>query len=284
MLVFPNAKINIGLRVLCRRPDGYHNLESLMVPVPWCDILEMVPARTGEGSFTMTGSDLGGCPPEKNLVLKALKALETELGQALPPFDIFLHKVIPNGAGLGGGSSDASFALVAANELAGLGLSKERLAEIVLKVGADCPFFIYNRPMMMRGIGDILTPFDIQLPEGLAVAIVMPEGEPVSTKEAYAGVTPCGKPEGVGLEEELLRGFDLWRTRRVVVNDFEPSVIAVRPDIATALAVLREQGALYAAMSGSGSAVFGLFEDVKMAERAIDSFEGCRCFAAPLSV
>lgn len=282
MLLFPNAKINIGLRVLCKRPDGYHDLESLMVPVPWCDILEMVPAGSAEGSFTMTGSTLGGCPPEKNLVLKALKALETGTGSKLPPFDIYLHKIIPDGAGLGGGSSDASFALVAANELAGLGLSKERLAEIAVCVGADCPFFIYDRPMMVRGIGDRLTPLDIELPRGLAVAIVKPEGEGVSTKEAYLGVCPCGYPDGVGLEDELRLGFGHWRHSPVVVNDFEPSVFALRPQIAIVLEELRNSGALYAAMSGSGSAVFGLFDDVKMAEHAIEPFDTCRRFAAPL--
>ena len=140
MIVFPNAKINLGLRVLGKRPDGYHDISTVMVPVGWCDILEIVPSA-GNGSFSLSGCALGGCPPEKNLVIKAIRALEADLGHTLPPLDIYLRKIIPDGAGLGGGSSDASFTLKAVNELLSLGISPDRLAAIAARIGAGSPVF-----------------------------------------------------------------------------------------------------------------------------------------------
>lgn len=280
MLVFPNAKINIGLRVLRRRPDGYHDIDSVMVPIGWTDILEMVPSASGSTTFTMTGHTLGGCPPEKNLVMKALRALEAHLGRELPPLDIYLHKNIPDGAGLGGGSADASFALRAANDMLGLGLGDEELAAVAARVGADCPFFIYNRPMHVEGIGERLTPVSIPALSDMWVAVVKPRTEAVSTREAYAGVSPAVP------STPLLSAFDAtpgsWLSLGAV-NDFESSVFALRPVIADTLEAMRGAGALYASMSGSGSSVFGLFDNAKMAEDAAAMFDGCDTYAGKLS-
>lgn len=283
MILFPNAKINLGLRVLRRRPDGYHDLETVMVPVGWTDVLEMVPSEKG-GSFTLTGSSLGGCPPEKNLVIKALRALETHIGEALPPLDIYLRKNIPDGAGLGGGSADASFAIRGANEIFGLGMTDAEMASVAAKVGADCPFFIYNRPMLARGIGEILTPIDIPGAEAFHIAIAKPETEAVSTKDAYAGISPAELPEGTSLAEALCAPASDWRESGIVVNDFEPSVFAIRPAIEDTLRRMQDCGAAYAAMSGSGAAVFGLFTSAKMAEEAAARFDGCRTWHGPLGV
>lgn len=281
MIVFPNAKINIGLRIVARRPDGYHNIESVMVPVGWCDILEMVPSPTGRESLTVTGT-APDCPPEKNLVTKALRAVERYTGRPLPPFDIRLHKVIPDGAGLGGGSSDASSAIMMANELAGLGLTKEQMAAIAAGVGADCPFYIYNRPVLVQGIGDVLTPVELPALSGLGVAIVKPDSEAVSTREAYAGVSPAPLAPGQSLLEAVSLPVASWHGSGLLVNDFEPTVFALRPQIAATLERLRARGPLYSAMTGSGAAVFGIFGSVKMAEEAVEGFDGCRCFAGRL--
>ncbi len=282
MILFPNAKINIGLRVLRKRPDGYHDIESIMIPVGWCDILELVPASTDTGSFTLTGSDLGGCPPEKSLVIKALTALENYIGHKLPPLEIHLHKQIPDGAGLGGGSADASFALIGANQLFQLGLSDEELASVAAKVGADCPFFIYNRPMLAEGIGEKLSPVDFSSLRGMGIAIVKPEAEAVSTKDAYAGICAAELPQGISLIEFAMHDISLWSSEGIVCNDFEQSIFPLRPIVADTLAALKAKGALYAAMSGSGAALFGIFPNVKMAEEAVADFVGCRTFAGAL--
>lgn len=278
MIVFPNAKVNLGLRVLRRRHDGYHDISTVMVPVGLCDILEIVPAQ-GAGSFTLTGSDLGGCKPEKNLVVKALRALEADLGTSLPPLDICLRKVIPDGAGLGGGSSDASFALRAVNSLLGLGLSDGRLAAVAARVGADCPFFIYNRPMLAEGIGERLTPVGLTLPEGCGICIAKAETESVSTRDAYAGITPEPMPADESLTARLHSDISQWESEGIIRNDFEPCITALRPAVADTLARMKGCRPLYAAMTGSGAAVFGIFPSVKMAEEAASRFTDCHAFA-----
>ncbi len=260
--------------MLERRNDGYHNIESIMIPVPWCDILEMTLAPEGSsGSFKLIGSDLGGCPPEKNLVMKAIRALESFLSTTLPPLDISLVKVIPDGAGLGGGSADASFALKGLNEIFNLGLDDDTLAKVAAKVGADCPFFIYNRPMLVEGIGDILSPINVDVLKGKAITIAKPKTESVSTKEAYAGITPAKLPAGCSLTREILdKRPDEWEECHVLINDFEPHISNLRPIVAEYVAQMRRCGAFYTAMSGSGSAVFGLFDDARMAEEAAKTF------------
>jgi 4-diphosphocytidyl-2-C-methyl-D-erythritol kinase len=252
MILFPNAKINIGLDILAKRPDGYHNIETVMYPVPWSDILEIVPARGTSTTLTTTGRPVE-CPPEKNLVMKAYRALNEFV--ELPPVDIYLHKVIPDGAGLGGGSSDAAFTLKALNNMFSLGLTDSQLADIAASLGADCPFFIYNSPMLATGTGTTLTPFPMSL-SGHSIAIVKPDVS-VPTAAAYAGVRPH-TPE-VELSHAL-KECDCRKWRGLVKNDFEQSIFPSHPVIADIKHTLYNIGAEYAAMSGSGSSVFGIFD------------------------
>lgn len=282
MVVFPNCKINIGLRILRKRADGYHDIETVMVPVPWCDILEIVVAE--RPSFYLSGNSLGNIPPEKNLVLKALRNLESETGITLPPLAIYLHKSIPDGAGLGGGSADASFALKAVNELLSLGLSDNRLAEIAAKTGADCPFFIYNRPMLAQGIGQRLSPVEIPSLNGRWITIVKPSAEAVATPAAYAGVTPCELPDGICLNQYICRPAQQWHTDGVLVNDFEPSIFALRPVIADTLVRLRSFNPVYSAMSGSGASLFAIFDTKEAAAHATASFPDCVTFCTALNI
>lgn len=282
MVVFPNCKINIGLRILRKRADGYHDIETVMVPLPWCDVLEIVVAE--RPSFYLSGNSLGNIPPEKNLVLKALRNLESETGITLPPLAIYLHKSIPDGAGLGGGSADASFALKAVNELLSLGLSDNRLAEIAAKTGADCPFFIYNRPMLAQGIGQRLSPVEIPSLNGRWITIVKPSAEAVATPAAYAGVTPCELPDGICLNQYICRPAQQWHTDGVLVNDFEPSIFALRPVIADTLVRLRSFNPVYSAMSGSGASLFAIFDTEEAAAHATASFPDCVTFCTALNI
>lgn len=265
MLLFPNAKINLGLNVISRRPDGFHNLETVMIPVPSHDILEIVESRSGEDTLRCLGRPVD-CPMEKNLVYKALLAMRKRY--AVPPVDIYLCKETPDGAGLGGGSADAAFMLRGLNSLFGLGASDEELAEIASEIGADCPFFIYNRPMLCTGTGTTLTPVDLRFPPDTWIVLVKPDVS-VSTREAYAGVTPT--PAAYNLREVISRPMESWQG--VLTNDFEPSVFERYPVVKQVRDALLEAGSVYAAMSGSGSAVFGLFDrevgpgDVKHLER-----------------
>ncbi len=268
MIVFPNAKINLGLQVLRHRADGYHDISTVMLPVDWCDILEITPASSAKGSFVQCG-DVPPCSAADNIVLKALRALENHIGTPLPPFDIILEKHIPHGAGMGGGSSDAAFALKAVNELANLGLSDAALAGIAARIGADCPFFIFNRPMLAEGIGERLSPVDASPLSGLGLVIAKPHSEAVSTAAAYAAITPRGDgATAVELTPAGLRGA-------IYVNDFEAPITAMRPEIGEVRRRLLAKGAIYAAMTGSGAAVFGFFENAKMAEEAAAALTGC---------
>lgn len=275
MILFPNAKINIGLNIISKRSDGYHDIETIMYPVPWCDILEIVPASGTETTLTVTGRTVA-CPPEKNLVMKAFRALDSHI--PLPPVDIFLHKIVPDGAGLGGGSADAAFTLVALNDLFNLDLGKEQLAEIASGIGADCPFFIYNVPMLATGTGTNLAPVDFSL-KGYRIAIVKPAVS-VPTAEAYAGVTP--KSPEFPLMESATKNPCGWAGK--VANDFEASVFERHTEIAAIKESLIALGAVYAAMSGSGSAVFGIFPEEcdNLADSLESAFPGCDIFAALL--
>ena len=160
MIFFTTCKVNIGLNIVARRQDGYHDIETLMVPIDWHDVLEIVPAKGDKTTLTVLGRQVD-CAPEDNLVMKAYRALDAVT--PLPPVDIYLEKIVPDQAGLGGGSADASFTLTGLNEMFSLGLSKERLAEIAATLGADCPLFVYNRPMLATGTGTTLQPVDIDL-------------------------------------------------------------------------------------------------------------------------
>ncbi len=259
MVVFPQCKINLGLYIERRRPDGYHDIATVMLPVGWTDVLEVLPGETDDVRLFCYGRPVD-CPPEKNLVVKAYRALAADLGE-LPPVDIHLEKIVPDGAGLGGGSADAAATLMAINELFGLGLGKERLAAVAARIGADCPLFVYNRPMLATGTGTTLTPIDVDL-NSYTLLIAKPRGCAVSTAQAYAGVRPSGPAPD--LNAILGSGIGSWRD--TLVNEFEHGVFAAAPRIAEVKAAMYDAGAVYSAMSGSGAAVFGIFDSRGKAE------------------
>lgn len=249
MITYPNPKINIGLNILRKRDDGYHDIDTLMVPYDGMhDVLEIVPAD--ELQMTLYGIEVDGDPMD-NLCVRAWRLLVAECG--IPPVAIYLHKGIPSGAGLGGGSADASFTLLMLNEIFSLGLPQERLEQMAATLGSDCPFFICNRAMLCRGRGELMTPCEPDL-SPYRIELTIPPVH-VSTREAYAGVRPS-LPE-IPLEEALARPLAEWRD--TVRNDFESSVFAAHPEIAAAKEEMYSRGAVYASMSGSGSSVFGIF-------------------------
>ncbi len=248
MISFPNAKINLGLHITAKRKDGYHEIETCMVPIPNCDALEMIVDK--KSSWNSTGLPIPG-DPKDNLILKAEKLLRKDF-PGLPNLNIHLHKNIPMGAGLGGGSADGAFALKLMNNLFDLHLDDFFLEEYAGQLGSDCPFFIENIPKIARGRGEILEPIQLSL-QGTYLVLINP-GIHVGTKEAYSGVTPA--PPKVKLEE-VLADPSRWKTE--LVNDFEPSIFKNHPEIAEIKQHLYEAGAFYSAMSGSGSSVFGLF-------------------------
>lgn len=248
MIVFPNAKINIGLHVVSKRPDGYHNLETLFYPVKLADALEM--AEGEPTGLTVSGIAIDG-DTNNNLIVKAYRLLEKDFH--LPPVRFYLHKVIPFGAGLGGGSSDAAFTLKMLNDYFDLGISSAGLAGYARQIGADCPFFIHNTPAFATGIGDQLSPIEIGL-QGFEILIVKPPFE-VSTPEAYRNIVPARS--SFDLREIGNIPVEQWKD--FVTNDFEKTVFPKYPEIEHLKTILYQMGAVYAAMSGSGSAVFGLF-------------------------
>ena len=251
MKTSPNCKINLGLRVVRRRDDGYHDLETLFLPVPLCDKLEVTPADTF--SFTAAGIPID-CAPDDNICVRAYRLLLADFPQ-LPPVHIHLTKVIPFGAGLGGGSSDAAFLLRMLNEMFSLGLTAGKLRGYAARLGADCAFFIDNCPALAEGIGDRLTPLDVNPVADLQLVLAKPS-DAVSTREAYAGITPCGEVQP-SLVEAVRQPAATWLG--TIVNDFERSVFPSHPAIAALKQRMYDAGACYASMTGSGAAVFGLF-------------------------
>jgi len=249
MVQFPNAKINLGLHITEKRADGYHNLESCFYPVGWSDVLEVLPAD--HFSFAAGGLPIPGSPAT-NLCVKAYQLLRET--HALPPVRIYLEKIVPIGAGLGGGSADAAFTLSALNELFGLGLSAEKLEAYARRLGSDCAFFIRNQPVYCLEKGDVFEPIELSL-GGYTVVLVYPSLA-ISTAEAYAGVRPQKPP--VPLRERLAEPLANWR--ETVRNDFEESLFPKYPVLATVKAQLYELGAIYASMSGSGSTIYGIFD------------------------
>lgn len=255
MISFPNAKINIGLDVVGRRQDGYHLLETFFYPIPLTDILE-VHVRNGQStdSLTLYGtSDLG--KPEDNLVMRAVKALRLQAN--VPPLDIYLSKHIPSGAGMGGGSADASFMLLMLNEELNLKLSREELADIALSLGADCPCFIYNQPALGEGVGEKLSPLPNINLEGLHIVVVKPNIH-ISTAEAFAGLQHVA-PKSTPLKERLALPIEQWQG--CIVNDFEESLFPLYPQLRFVKDWLYRQGAVYASLTGSGAALYGLFRE-----------------------
>lgn len=249
MICFPNAKINLGLNIVNKRSDGYHNIETIFYPIPVKDALEIV--ASDSFSFTQTGIPVDA-PVEKNLVIKALNLLKTRY--AIPELEIHLLKTIPFGAGLGGGSADAAYTLKLVNDFCHLHIPSEELEILASAIGADCPFFIRNTPVFAAGTGNIFEPITLSL-KGYFLCLVKPDVA-VSTAEAYSLVTPA--PPAISLKEIVKMPLKEWKKN--MVNDFEKSVFTRHPMIEEIKEALYKAGALYAAMSGSGSSVFGLFE------------------------
>lgn len=254
MLTFPNAKINLGLRITEKRPDGYHNLETIFYPIHLEDALEVVPLAGGSQEYDLkiSGTPIEGSA-EDNLVIKAYHLLKTDFD--IPAIHIYMYKHIPTGAGLGGGSSDAAFMIKLLNEKFGLGLTVEQMEAYAARLGADCPFFIKDKPVLATGIGNIFTPIQLSL-KGMYVVLVKPDIH-VSTREAYAHVVPCQPKDS--LSQLIKLPIEEWKG--CIANDFEKSVFIAHPEIAAIKDKLYDMGAVYASMSGSGSTVFGIFKE-----------------------
>ena len=258
MITFPDCKINLGLNVVERRPDGYHNLETVFYPVPITDALEvqamdeLFPSAV-DCDLKVTNLVIEG-DEQRNLVVRAYQLLKQDFPQ-LPRVHVHLYKNIPTQAGMGGGSSDCAFMLSLLNEQFALGLSKQQLIGYAARLGADCAFFILNEPAYAEGIGERLQPVDLRL-QGMCLAVVRPD-IPVSTKEAFSLIKP--QRPAKNCRDIVMQPVETWREE--LKNDFEQSVFALHPEIALIKQQLYEQGAVYAAMSGSGSAVFGLLRE-----------------------
>ncbi|MFD1871768.1 4-(cytidine 5'-diphospho)-2-C-methyl-D-erythritol kinase [Hymenobacter bucti] len=256
MLTFPNAKLNLGLYVTAKRPDGYHALETVFLPLPWADALEVLPAPKGQTgpSLTLTGRPIPG-EVATNLCLKAYELLKADFSD-LPAAQLHLHKIVPIGAGLGGGSADAAFALRAINDVFKLNLTVAQLEGYARRLGADCAFFIENKPCLALERGDVFEPIALDL-RGTACAVVYP-GLHISTAQAFAGIVP--RAPKMPLREALGQPLSTWRD--TVSNDFEASLAPVYPVLADIKQQLYAAGAAYASLSGSGSAVYGLFPEL----------------------
>ena len=251
MLCFPNCKINLGLYVTNRRTDGYHELETIFFPVMFRDVLEIVPAT--ESKLHLSGIRVGSNPQE-NLVWKAYTMLCDRYPGQVPPLNIYLNKSIPSGAGLGGGSADASFMLKLLNDFCGLNIDKHDLAAMALVLGSDCPFFIYNTPRLATGRGEQMQDISISL-SGFSIQLICPRVH-VSTRDAFSLITP--RPASFNLKNLGTLPVTEWKEN--IANDFEMPVFGQHPVLATIKQQLYEQGAIYASMSGSGSALYGIFE------------------------
>lgn len=268
MITYPNAKINLGLNIVEKRPDGYHNLETIFYPINLQDALEVTKLDDEkEYSLTLSGTPIEG-ETDDNLVVKAYRLLKADYPD-MAPVNIHMFKHIPTGAGLGGGSSDAAFMIKLLNEKFHLNISVEKMEEYASRLGADCAFFIKNQPVFASGIGNIFEPVQLSL-KGYYLVLVKPEIF-VSTKEAYALVKPH-KP-AVSLKEIVRMPVETWRA--TMKNDFEESVFARYPEIAAIKDKLYDMGAIYASMSGSGSSVFGIFRE--QVEYVDEIFNGCFC-------
>lgn len=269
MVAFPHCKINLGLHVIKKRDDGYHDIETCFYPIAWTDILEVI--KADEFSFSSSGTAVPG-KEEDNLCIKAYKLLQNQFN--LAPVKIHLHKALPMGAGLGGGSSDAAFTLRLLNSVFDLKLSTTQLQEFASKLGSDCAFFVDDKPMIGSGRGELLTKTEVSL-KGYYLVLVKPDIH-VSTAEAYAGVKPAPPP--MALAEVLTRPIEEWKN--FLFNDFEKSVFSKYPAVAEIKNQLYAQGALYASMSGSGSSVFGIFKSpVDLA----DKFQGMQYWSGQLN-
>lgn len=256
MIVFPNSKINLGLRILRKREDGYHDLETVFYPVGIRDALEIIPLGQHENTsafpFTLSGAELQG-QPTSNLCVRAYKLLRKD-HPAIPKIKMHLHKTIPSGAGLGGGSADAAFTLLLLNDMFRLGISQEKLMSYAAELGSDCPFFIINKPCYATGRGEILEPVPLDL-SACRIVVVNP-GIHIDTGLAFLNITPAVPGRTIkNIITEL--PFERWKDE--LVNDFEKVIFPRHPEIADIKDNFYRQGAIYASMSGSGSTVYGIF-------------------------
>lgn len=268
MITYPNAKINLGLNIVEKRPDGYHNLETIFYPINLQDALE-VTKMEGEGEYTLktSGVQIEG-DPNNNLVVKAYRLLKEDYPD-MPGIDIHMYKHIPTGAGLGGGSADAAFMIKLLNEKFKLNISIEKMEEYAARLGADCAFFIQNKPVFASGIGNIFTPIQLSL-KGYYIVLVKPDIF-VSTKDAFANIKSMQPTHS--LKDIARMPIETWRA--TMKNDFEESVFQKFPEIAAIKDKLYDMGAIYASMSGSGSSVFGIFRE--QVEFVDEVFSGYFC-------
>jgi len=259
VISFSNSKINLGLNVLAKRPDGFHEVETCIYPIPLNDVLEIVPANDGIFELFTTGIEIpqDGKP---NLCERAHNLLDC------PAVKIYLHKVIPPGTGLGAGSANAAFTLVMLNKFFDLGLSNSELKQKASILGSDCPFFIDNNPAIARGRGEILEPVNVDL-SGLYIAVLTPQVH-ISTALAYSLI----KPEKSQNTINEIINLPISQWRNLLKNDFEPVIFEMHPILGEIKQLLYEEGAIYASMSGSGSAIYGLFET----EPKLESFKGLK--------
>ncbi len=257
MVVFPNSKINLGLRIVSKRDDGYHDLDTVFYPLPFYDALEVI--RNGDESeaanpeiiFNITGLPIEATTD--NLCLRAYQLLKSDFSN-LPPVNMHLHKAIPIGAGLGGGSADAAFSLTLLNDKFQLGLTTDQLLQYALKLGSDCPFFIINKPCYATGRGELMQPVDIDL-SSYKFVLINP-GIHISTGKAFAGAVPAIPVRST--REIISQPVHTWKDQ--LMNDFEKTIFPAFPEIEKIKNSLYEHGALYASMSGTGSSVYGIFE------------------------
>jgi len=279
MLKFINAKINLGLNIVGRMPDGYHLLETIFIPVgkyngtpdcpyPFCDILEIIPSECGQDSLELRGNVID-CAPDDNIVSKAVKILKKNIPADFkwPGYKIILFKNIPFGAGLGGGSADATVTLKILNELSGNIFSNEILAEMALKLGADCPFFLINEPCFAKGIGEQLEKTETHL-TGKWALLAKPSFS-VSTKEAFAGINPCRSE--INLKDAVQHPITEWKN--LISNDFETTIFQKYPLLGKIKKQFYDSGAIYASMSGSGSTVYGIYDTEQSTLQAKKGFE-----------
>ena len=258
MITFPVAKINLGLNVVEKRPDGYHNLQTVFYPVPIMDALEIVPMSEGFPSdvdcdLKVTNITIEG-DEQRNLVVRAYQLLKADFPD-MPRVHAHLWKGIPTQAGMGGGSSDCGYMIRLLNETFDLGLTTGQMQQYAARLGADCAFFIESRASYAEGIGELLQPIDLDL-SGWHIGVVRPD-IPVPTKEAFSRIRP--HYPALSCREAVMQPVETWRD--TVTNDFEESVFALHPEIGNVKEQLYKMGATYAAMSGSGSALYGLFKD-----------------------
>lgn len=272
MVSFPPCKINLGLNIIRKRPDGYHDLETCFYPIPWTDILEVVPAP--HLKFSASGITIPG-DVDANLCVKAFHLVARK--HSIPPVAIHLHKVIPTGAGLGGGSADAAYMIRLLNEVYALNLSVEIQASYAAMLGSDCAFFSYDKPMYGFGRGEILEPSPIHLKDKFLIVIVPPVHVP--TKAAFAGITPT-KP--LHTLRQVVESHPIQEWKEFLYNDFETTIFKKYPQLEKLKAELYEMGAVYASMSGSGAAVYGIFN--QHVEERFSERSGTHCWKGFLSL